>query len=95
MDNVNTLLLLEFLSLRRKQFDTYQQLLRNEEISTERSYNLLFSHFSRLNRTQRNVLRPSGSSLNNNFVHEMTGILSSLERNVSRPSLSTQILHNR
>ena len=50
MDNFNTLLLLEFLSLRRRQFDTHQQILRNEETCIERSYNLLFSHFRGLNR---------------------------------------------
>jgi hypothetical protein len=91
MDNFNTLLLLEFLSLRRRQFDTHQQILRNEETCIERSYNLLFSHFRGLNRLSNT--QTTQTTETNDFANEMTGILSSLRRNVSRrstPSLSTQ-----
>ena len=70
MTSFNAILLLDFLSVRRQQQETHLQILRNEEIAAERSYNLLFSYLSH---NQRLVNRET-----RNAVDEMTGILSSL-----------------
>ncbi|ANS04161.1 hypothetical protein [uncultured Mediterranean phage] len=73
MTSMNAILLLDYLSVRRQQQETHLQILRNEAISAERSYNLLFSYISH---NQRTTTR--------NSVDEMTGILSSIS-NLSTP----------
>lgn len=84
---MNAILLLDYLSVRRQQQETYLQILRNEAQSAERSYNLLFSYISH---NQRTTTR--------NSVDEMTGILSSIsnlstsmrgETRRSTPALAT------
>ena len=72
MTSMNAILLLDFLSVRRQQQETHLQILRNEALSAERSYNLLFSYISH---TQRINTRDP--------VDEMTGILSSLSNTTS------------
>ena len=51
MTSMNAILLLDYLSVRRQQQETHLQILRNEAISAERSYNLLFSYISHNQRT--------------------------------------------
>ena len=86
---MNAILLLDYLSVRRQQQETHLQILRNEALSAERSYNLLFSYISH---NQRTTTR--------NSVDEMTGILSSIsnlstsmrgETRRSTPSLASQL----
>ena len=99
MTSMNAILLLDYLSVRRQQQETHLQILRNEALSAERSYNLLFSYISHNQRT--NTRDP---------IDEMTGILSSLSnatstrRNTSfrgestrrsTPSLASQLRSNR
>ena len=72
MTSMNAILLLDYLSVRRQQQETHLQILRNEALSAERSYNLLFSYISHNQRT--NTRDP---------VDEMTGILSSLSNTTS------------
>ena len=89
MNSFNAILLLDYLALRKRQQETHLQILRNEEVSAERSYNLLFSYISH---NQRTTTR--------NSVDEMTGILSSIsnlstsmrgETRRSTPSLASQL----
>lgn len=89
MTSMNAILLLDYLSVRRQQQETHLQILRNEALSAERSYNLLFSYISH---NQRTTTR--------NSVDEMTGILSSIsnlstsmrgETRRSTPSLASQL----
>ena len=89
MSSMNAILLLDYLSVRRQQQETHLQILRNELLSSERSYNLLFSYISH---NQRTTTR--------NSVDEMTGILSSIsnlstsmrgETRRSTPSLASQL----
>ena len=72
MTSMNAILLLDYLSVRRQQQETHLQILRNEALSAERSYNLLFSYISH---TQRINTRDP--------IDEMTGILSSLSNTTS------------
>ena len=89
MTSMNAILLLDYLAVRRRQQETHMQILRNESISAERSYNLLFSYISH---NQRLSSRDT--------IDEMTGILSSIsnlatpiggETRRSTPSLATPV----
>ena len=77
MTSMNAILLLDYLSVRRQQQETHLQILRNEALSAERSYNLLFSYISHSQRT--NTREP---------IDEMTGILSSLSNASTRRNTS-------
>ena len=88
MNSFNAILLLDYLALRKRQQETHLQILRNEEVSAERSYNLLFSYISY---NQRSSTRTASSD-------EMTGILSSISNLTTRrstPSLATRSTINR
>lgn len=96
MNSFNAILLLDYLGLRKKQQETHLQILKNEAASAERSYNLLFSHFHRLNRSSNQNTETNRQTTD--FNDEMTGILSSISNFTTRrstPSLATRSTINR
>ena len=97
MTSMNAILLLDYLSVRRQQQETHLQILRNEAISAERSYNLLFSYISHNQRTRDPVdeITRILSSLSNTTSTRRDTSLRGESTRRSTPSLASQLRSNR